>query len=79
MFTQLELDFASTLASALDEPKQVDIAWMCESLKQYLQGRTHQEQLQVAGEAESVSVVTKASHRPGYNFLVITLFNRNEI
>ena len=48
---QLELDFASTLASALDEPEQADIAWMCASLDQYLQGRTHQEKLRVAGDA----------------------------
>lgn len=47
MYTQLELDFASTLASALDEPEQADIA----SLEQYLQGRTHQEKLRVAGDA----------------------------
>ena len=51
MFQQLELDFASALASALDEPEQADIPWMCESLEQYLQGRTHQEQLRVAGDA----------------------------
>ncbi|BDM83761.1 hypothetical protein [Acaryochloris marina] len=51
MYTQLELDFASTLASALDEPEQADISWMCASLEQYLQGRTHQEKLRVAGDA----------------------------
>lgn len=51
MFIQLELDFASTLASALDEPEQADIAWMCASLEEYLQGRTHQEKLRVAGDA----------------------------
>ena len=51
MFQQLELDFASVLASALDEPEQADIAWMCESLDLYLEGRSHHEQLRVAGDA----------------------------
>ncbi len=51
MFQQLELDFASTLATALDEPEQANIPWMCASLEQYLQGRSHQEQLRVAGDA----------------------------
>ena len=48
---QLELDFASTLASALDEPEQADITWMCKSLDIYLEGRSHHEQLRVAGDA----------------------------
>ncbi|NJN39555.1 MAG: hypothetical protein HC790_14155 [Acaryochloridaceae cyanobacterium CSU_3_4] len=51
MYQQLKLDFASALASALEEPEQADIAWMCASLDQYLQGRSHHEQLQVAGDA----------------------------
>ena len=51
MFQQLELDFASVLASAFDEPEQADIALMCESLDLYLEGRTHREQLRVAGDA----------------------------
>ena len=55
MFTQLELDFASALASALDEPEQADITWMCKSLDIYLEGRTHQEQLRVAGDAIKAS------------------------
>lgn len=50
MFQQLELDFASVLASAFDEPEQTDIALMCASLDLYLEGRSHREQLQVAGE-----------------------------
>lgn len=74
MFQQFELDFTT-----LGEPEQADIPSMCASLDQYLHGRSDQEQLQVAGEEGAVSVVTKASHRPGYNFLVITLFNRIEI
>ncbi|WP_299488148.1 hypothetical protein [Acaryochloris sp. IP29b_bin.137] len=48
---QLELDFASTLASALGKPEQADISWICASLEHYLQGRTHQEKLRVAGDA----------------------------
>jgi hypothetical protein len=51
MHQQLELDFASALASALDEPEQADIAWMCASLDHYLQGCSHHEQLRLAGEA----------------------------
>ena len=51
MFQQLELDFASTLASALDEPEQADISLMCASLEQHLQGRSPHEQLRVAGDA----------------------------
>lgn len=51
---QLELVFASTLASALDEPEQADIPWMCASLEQYLQGRTQPEKLRVAGDAQAV-------------------------
>ena len=51
MFQQLELDFVSTLASALDEPEQADIALMCASLDQHLQGRSPHEQLRVAGDA----------------------------
>ena len=51
MYTQLELDFASALASALDKQEQADITWMFESLDQYLQGRSHHEQLRVAGDA----------------------------
>lgn len=35
MYQKLELDFASTLASVLDEPDQADIQWMCASLDQY--------------------------------------------
>ena len=54
MFKQLELDFASALASALDEPEQADISLMCASLEEYLQGRTHQEKLRVAGDAQAV-------------------------
>ncbi|ABW32873.1 hypothetical protein [Acaryochloris marina] len=51
MYTQLELDFVSALASALDEPEQADISLMCASLDQHLQGRSPQEQLRVAGDA----------------------------
>ena len=51
MFQQLDLDFASTLASALDEPEQADISLMCASLEQHLQGRSPHEQLRVAGDA----------------------------
>ncbi|ABW31903.1 hypothetical protein [Acaryochloris marina] len=51
MFKQLELDFASALASALDEPEQADISLMCASLDQHLQGRSPHEQLRVAGDA----------------------------
>lgn len=51
MFQQLELDFASALASALDEPEQADISLMCASLDQHLQGRSPHEQLRVAGDA----------------------------
>ncbi|ABW32059.1 hypothetical protein [Acaryochloris marina] len=51
MFKQLELDFASALASALDEPEQADISLMCASLDQHLQGRSSHEQLRVAGDA----------------------------
>ena len=51
MFKQLELDFASTLASALYEPEQADISLMCASLDQHLQGRSPHEQLRVAGDA----------------------------
>lgn len=51
MHTQLELDFASALAAAFDEPEQADIALMCASLDQHLQGRSHHEQLRVAGDA----------------------------
>ena len=51
MFKQLELDFASALASALDEPEQADISLMCASLEQHLQGRSPHEQLRVAGDA----------------------------
>ncbi|ABW33193.1 hypothetical protein [Acaryochloris marina] len=50
MFKQLELDFASTLASALDEPEQADISLMCASLDQHLQGRSTHEQLRLAGK-----------------------------
>ena len=50
MFQQLELDFASALASPFDEPEQADIALMCASLEQHLQGRSHHEQLRVAGD-----------------------------
>ncbi|UJB73167.1 hypothetical protein HRE53_31150 (plasmid) [Acaryochloris sp. 'Moss Beach'] len=49
MFQQLELDFANVLASAFDEPEQADIALMCASLDLYLEGRSHREQLRVAG------------------------------
>ncbi|ABW33417.1 hypothetical protein [Acaryochloris marina] len=51
MFKQLELDFASALASALNEPEQADISLMCASLDQHLQGRSPHEQLRVAGDA----------------------------
>ncbi|NJM67325.1 MAG: hypothetical protein HC851_17440 [Acaryochloris sp. RU_4_1] len=51
MHQQLELDFASAIAAALDEPEQANIAWMCASLDRYLQGRSHHEQLRVAGDA----------------------------
>ena len=51
MFQQLELDFASALASALDEPEQANISLMCASLDQHLQGRSPHEQLRVAGDA----------------------------
>lgn len=51
IFQQLELDFASALASALNEPEQADIALMCVSLDHYLEGRSHNEQLRVAGDA----------------------------
>lgn len=48
MFQQLGLDFASALASALDEPEQANITLMCASLDQHLQGRSSHEQLRVA-------------------------------
>ncbi len=49
--TQLELDLKSAIALALEEPEQADIALMCDSLEGMLEGRSHFEQLKVAGEA----------------------------
>ena len=51
MYTQLVLDFASTLASALDEPEQANISLMCTSLDQHFQGRSPHEQLRLAEDA----------------------------
>ena len=56
MFKQLELDFASALASALDEPEQADISLMCASLDQHLQGRSPHEQLRVTGMRSRISL-----------------------
>lgn len=50
MYTQLELDFASTLASALDEPEQADVLQLWDGMLPELQALSQHERLQVAGE-----------------------------
>ncbi|KAI9129191.1 hypothetical protein [Acaryochloris sp. CCMEE 5410] len=50
MFTQLELDFASTLASALDEPEQANVLQLWDGMLPELQTLSQHERLQVAGE-----------------------------
>lgn len=47
---QLELDFASTLASALDEPEQADVLQLWDGMLPELQALSQHERLQVAGE-----------------------------
>ncbi|MGR3279221.1 hypothetical protein ACSYAD_29580 [Acaryochloris marina NIES-2412] len=50
MYTQLELDFASALASALDEPEQADVLQLWDGMLPELQSLSQHERLQVAGE-----------------------------
>ncbi|WP_299414522.1 hypothetical protein [Acaryochloris sp. IP29b_bin.148] len=50
MYTQLELDFASTLATALDEPEQADVLQLWDGMLPELQALSQHERLQVAGE-----------------------------